>query len=321
MNLDRREFLNCISNATILAISPAAMPAAGGTGKNAISQAASGSPKRPTLAHEYLSMESALGATVADYSDLSGVIHRTLTRILPSIARHNLRELRKWDAVDILNQIGESLNKEGFRFAARGTLLCTSLRTRIIACHYAAAVVFSIGEQTGLPLSMMKVPSHVFLRLRLGNGEDLNWDMYLKNNGVTADDNYYQRWYRIDRQTARRGGYLCNLNRNEMLAIEYNALGVAWTMKSRWDLAALSFSKAIALDSRMSEAFKNRGSMKYHRAATIPGNKRDRREELYSAIADLEEAVRINHNYAEALYSLQLAHYELKSLSRKNRRE
>ena len=79
-------------------------------------------------------------------------------------------------------------------------------------------------------------------------------------------------------------------------------------------IVRVSFSKAIALDSRMSEAFKNRGSTKYHRAFVIPGIEQAQQKELYSAIADLEEAVRINNNYAEALYGLGLAHYALNEL-------
>jgi tetratricopeptide (TPR) repeat protein len=242
---------------------------------------------------------------------LAGVIHRTLIRSQPSIARLNLAELGRWDAVDLLNHIGESLNKEGFRFTTRSTLLCTSLKTRILACHYTAAIVFSLGQEVGLPLAMQKVPSHVFLRLRLRDGEDLNWDIYLKDNGIDADDNYYRQLYRIDRQTVGRGRYLCGLTRHEMLALEYNALGIAWTTKGELDRAVASFTTAIALDSRSSESFKNRGSAKYHRAAKMPRNEEAQREELYSAIADLQEAVKINNAFAEALYSLGLLYYAL----------
>ena len=112
----------------------------------------------------------------------------------------------------------------------------------------------------------------------------------------------------------QRGRYLCELTRHEMLALEYNALGVAWKTKGELDRAEDSFSRAITLDSVFSEAFKNRGSTKYHRAAKMPRNEQAQREELRSAIADLQEAVKINNNYAEALYSLGLVYFAMNEL-------
>jgi len=90
-----------------------------------------------------------------------------------------------------------------------------------------AAPVCSIGEQIGLPLVMIEVPFHVFLRLGLGNGSYLNWDIYLKNNGIKVDDNQYRQLYHFDKETSKAAGYLRPLTRPEMLALEYNAVGVA----------------------------------------------------------------------------------------------
>ena len=229
--LDRREFLTRICNALALgvAVAPVTSGVAAARRATGRTMCLSGNP---TLAQEYLSIESTIGATAADCSRLSAIMDRTLTRMQPAVLRLNVSELRKREAVELLNRIGESFNREGFRFCTRSTLLCTSLRTREIACLHAAAIVFSLGEITGLPLSMLKVPSHVFLRMRLGNGQALNWDIYLENNGVGADDNHYLQSYRLDAKTARRAGYLCNLTRPEMLALEYNALGVVWMARA-----------------------------------------------------------------------------------------
>ena len=309
-HLDRREFLTRICNALALGVAVAPVTSGVAAARRATERTMCLSGN-PTLAQEYLSIESTIGATAADCSRLSAIMDRILTRMQPAVLRLNVSELRKREAVELLNRIGESFNREGFRFCTHSTLLCTSLRTREIACLHAAAIVFSLGETTGLPLSMLKVPSHVFLRMRLGNGQALNWDIYLENNGIGADDNDYLQSYRLDTKTARRAGYLCNLTRPQMLALEYNALGVAWIAESEWDRAAWSFSEAIALDPRMPEAFKNRGTAKYRRAPAIPGGEPAQRTELLSALADLEEAVRINGNCAEALYSLGLTHFAL----------
>jgi tetratricopeptide (TPR) repeat protein len=308
MNLHRREFLQRASGVLIPAISVAAATCFAGATRDLMSK-----PK--TLAQEYLSIESAIGASDADANELAAVVRRILTRIQPFVTRLNLLGLRNWEAIHLLNQIGGSLNQEGFRFGAKSTLMCTSLRTRILACHYAACLVYAVGEDIGLPLSMLKVPSHVFLRLRLENGTDLNWDIYLTGNGITADDNYYRQLFRIDTTTAKRGGYLCNMTRNEMLALEYNGLGVAWMLNQEWDRALASFSDAIALDPRLSEAFKNCGCAKFDRAAAATHvNDLDQRQNLCSAIADLQEAVKINKNYHEALYTLGQAYFSLNEL-------
>ena len=313
MEINRRAFLTSIREIVPISIMLGSVGTASGRDEPSPKQSQCLS-KSPTLAHECLAIESAIGATEEDCRELESVILRTLTRIQPHIAEHELHNLGKGAAVDILNNIGESLDREGFLFNDRSTLLFRSLRTHIIACHHATVIIFSLGERVGLPLVMLKVPSHIFLRLRLGNGGELNWDIYLENNGITADDNQYRRLYQIDKQTERSGGYLRNLTPKQMLALEYNAIGVAWAAVNEPGQAAANFSRAIALDPRFPEAYRNRGAAKCDHALAIMSRKHAQREELYSAIADLKEAVKINPKYAEALFSLGLAHYALREL-------
>lgn len=306
MNINRRELLSCVCNALIPLMSVTAANSLG-----AVAKRVPDSSRPLTLSHEYLLIESSVGATGADFENLDGLIRRTLSRIWPFIARINLPEIKRWEAIHVLNQIGTSLNVEHFRFGGRSTLLCTSLRTRILACHYAVCLFYSVCEAASLRPSMLKVPSHVFLRLRLGSGEDLNWDIYLIDNGIAADDNYYQNMFLIDRAAAKRAGYLSVLNRNEILAMEFNSLGVTWMIKGDANHAISNFSRAIDLDPRMSEAFKNRGCAKYRRAGINHVNELVQREDLLSAIADLQKSVEINENFEEALYSLGQAHLAL----------
>ena len=264
-----------------------------------------------SLAHDYLSLESGIGAETEDWHALQHTIDLILIRIQPTLARYEMRELTRIHAVVVLNEIGEAINKEGFRMTDRSTLLFESIRTKLIACHYAAALIFSIGEQIGLPLLMVKVPCHVFLRLRLGDGKQLNWDVYLEDNGINTEDSQYKRLFNFDNETAKRAGYLRQLTQAEMMALECNAIGAAWKAKDQFDRAIGNFSMALALDPKFPEAYKNRGLVRCQQAACMMPDEPLRRDQLNSAVADLNEAVRLYPRYAEALYHLGVAHFAL----------
>jgi len=88
-----------------------------------------------------------------------------------------------------------------------------------VDCDLGTLLYLSVGEVIGIPLCMVEVPDHNFIRWRLRNGQYLNWDTnygfdkfsdseYADRYGVTADEKKHGV-YLADMTVENTLGYFC----------------------------------------------------------------------------------------------------------------
>ena len=126
----------------------------------------------------------------------------------------------------------------------------------------------AIAETLNLPIVGVLARHHMFVRwdpdgehdamdpLNPVNEHDFNWET---TKGKPKTDDYYRSKDNIADDSIIQGVYLNNLNRDDMLAIQYVNRGFAFMDKRDNNRAIGEFNKAIKLNSQYSAAYHNKG--------------------------------------------------------------
>lgn len=91
---------------------------------------------------------------------------------------------------------------------------------------------------------------------------------------------------------------------NNSFSVTYFYRGAAYHSIEEYDEAMLDYTKALSLDSKMTDAY-------YNRAKVILSRKDIQNPDIKKAIADLEKALKLDENFADALYAMAAAYKKL----------
>lgn len=99
-----------------------------------------------------------------------------------------------------------------------------------------------------------------------------------------------------------------NLNQavrlNKDCAVIYFYRAAAYQSIEEYDEAMLDYTKAISLNPKMTDAY-------YNRAKIILSRKDIQNPDIKTAISDLEKALELDNNFADALYAMAAAYKKL----------
>ena len=142
---------------------------------------------------------------------------------------------------------GASLNRTAY---PQVTLMSAEKKAEFLAnpqrhyhlfdCDLGGYIYLGVGEALGLPIYLVEVPGHFFVRYEYGNGDYLNWD----NNSAReyTNDDYRQGYCAsskksFDQATEEECFYLRSLNRAEATALHTSFIVRDRLVRSNPDLA------------------------------------------------------------------------------------
>ena len=275
--------------------------------------------QRLSIGHEVLLLEGDLGANQSHHLILDDLISQAIDGIRKQVGideKHTEQE-----AVAILQTMDMVFSDNGFKDEGTNVLFHQGLGNRIVNCVAPSLIRLDIAERMGLPLVPVTAPeSHLFTRWVFNDGTYFNWEPL---GGGKKNDDYYVKKYNIHPSSICNGVFLRNVTRNEVLAIAYNQIGIAWIQSGQIGKALASFGEAIQLKSNFPEAYNNYGiallmqndhggavtyfiraiefNQNYHQAYTNRGMVYSSQGKHGLALSDFNKAIALNPNYVPAI--------------------
>ncbi len=238
-----------------------------------------------------LDLEKQAGFEVSneEYNMLSSLIQQAGEKIQIS------KNPDKTEAVRSLSAINNLIREFGFQYK-KNNLLSNGIRRREIDCLDASLFYLAIGEEYGLPLSLVLGPKHAFVRCQLPDGTYFNWEC---TNGEELSDAEYTSWLKIHQRSLSTGAYLRTLSRTELIGSILDTIALVKSHQEDPTSAIAYHNRAISSNPRLPEAYNNRGL-----------DKRDLGDNQ-SALADFDKALDLNPNYTHAYRDRGRAKFEL----------
>lgn len=95
------------------------------------------------------------------------------------------------------------------------------LKNGVLDCDNLALIYLSMAEELKLPLHMVILPTHAFVRWKDEN-ITIDWESII---GEKREKNFYKISYEISDYSEKKGTYLRNLTRNEVIAFNLSVIG------------------------------------------------------------------------------------------------
>ena len=213
-----------------------------------------------TLAHKYFEIES-------DIYKITKEDYKSLDILISKAKRINTKDKPTKIVLNISNfLIEEGFESRPIKPRKAEDVFYLKFKNKKIDCKDYAVLYYSIGEELNLPLDIVFVPKHFFIRWTK-DGTTFNWET--TNNKIMSDEEYVS-YFKISKDMVDKGIFLKKLNGSETLGEAYCVLGnaksdlaldnplIAETLK----LDGVSdITKAIKLDPRNPEYYLSRANI------------------------------------------------------------
>ncbi|MFA6088380.1 MAG: tetratricopeptide repeat protein [Candidatus Woesearchaeota archaeon] len=205
--------------------------------------------KYRTIAHDMIDIEKKSGLTKTKYVLLDSLIDEAKKSIC-------IKEFySKQDALKILRTINQIILKNGFTFD-ECKLLSNGLNTRKIDCDMTSTIYLGIGEALNLPISVVNVPGHEFVRWQDYNNV-FNWETI---SAKEISDLNYVILYDVSLTSLKKGVFLKTLNDKEILSNVYFNLGSTCDVNGDFHDAIKYYNLSLKLNPNNQVAHFNLGN-------------------------------------------------------------
>lgn len=244
-------------------------------------------------AHEPGLAEIALTIAKESYPEIdTGFYLKKLNEIIANVQTSLRGETEPEQIIKTVN--GVLFNELQFKYVQTGDLEYISLNrvldTGIGNCVGLSILYLCIAEGLQLPIYGVSVPEHLFVRYDDG---DFRRNIETGYNGMATPDSYYVNMpgKHISQVSIKKGSYLKNLFRSEVVADIYLNRSIIQKEKGNVELALKDMNYAIKLHENNAEAFCNRGVIY------------EKMKDIERAIDDYDKAIALNTDYAPAYYN------------------
>jgi hypothetical protein len=172
-------------------------------------------------------------------------------------------------------------------------------RFRFFDCDLASVFYVSVAEKLDLPVFMVEVPGHNFVRWQSAHVY-LNWD---PNDGVSISDEDYRRRWRVKRNDEVVMGYLQNMSRGQIMSYWWVLCGQDKVRRGDEAGGLVAFRRAYEV---LTTNFAAQNELAWALATNVDASARDGREALKLAEDLVVKSRRINW-----LETLAAAHAEV----------
>lgn len=181
---------------------------------------------------------------------------------------------------------------------------------RFLDCDLYCEIYVGIGQMAGLPLKMVEIPSHNYIRWLFKNGDYIVWN---GNDGKAYVEKEMECYYKLTDSNQRH--YLFNFNENNILGYYQFLIGMNFHFRNTVNLkrAKEFYKRSIELDSdrpstlnnyvwlhimnpQLDNSFKDENMMKYiDRAIFLENNLNfyDAKACLYALQGNFDEALKV----------------------------
>lgn len=151
-------------------------------------------------------------------------------------------------------------------------------------CDMLALIYVAIGEAMDLPIRMVLLPDHAFIRWHFS---ETDFDSFESTDGRRVDEARYREYYGITRKMIRSRVFLASMTHDEILSHAYLCRSQGWLATGGRQLTMKDLDKALELNPHSVDAFYLRG----HIWAL--------REKWQEAIADFSNAIMLYRGKGE----------------------
>jgi tetratricopeptide (TPR) repeat protein len=127
----------------------------------------------------------------------------------------------------------------------------------LVDCDTASYLYMGIGEALKLPVSLVELPEHNFVRWSLGNNSYVNWETVY---GVSLPDDNYMYMLgspELAKDLVNRKIYLATMSVDDTIGYEYAARALKWEKLKDYKRAVEDYDRSIKLYSRSPFAYNN----------------------------------------------------------------
>lgn len=163
------------------------------------------------------------------------------------------------------------------------------------SCLGLSLLYFALAERLNIPLFVVSIPEHIFVRYSDGTQE---YAIETTTGEITPSSTV--KHYAM-RYIPSKGSefYLKNLTKKEIVGILYNALGVAYMEEGKLEPALRSFTKATTVNPHDPEAHNNLGMVYTYL------------RRFKEAIQSYTRAIELNPRFATAYHNRGITYYEM----------
>jgi hypothetical protein len=180
--------------------------------------------KKETIAHNLLNLEFRFLEKTKSFEDsltsvLNKIIYNSTNKIRTHLSKDNIYTKKK--AIEILKIISNEIKNNDFSRGYDIHNISQMITEKKFDCDTGSILYLAISEVNELPIYMVEVPLHNFVRFYYDKGEYINWDV---NHSKVISDSEYLENYSSDIPESVKYRYLQPMTQRNVKAFFYSLL-------------------------------------------------------------------------------------------------
>ena len=124
----------------------------------------------------------------------------------------------------------------------------------LVDCDIASYLYLSIADDLRLPMYMVEIPEHNFVRWYMHDESYFNWETM---DGIEESDQFYISTRRIPQVAIDKGIFMSKMTREDVIGYEHFVVGIGFYNERNWAKAIEEYDQATRMYNRSPSAWNN----------------------------------------------------------------